>query len=325
MVTIPMFFAEFSKWKNCRCIFESDVYRCLFFCQHFAVGCHHRRRIFRYPQVSNSALLGSFLLTMCMLALESATNSLSSVFIVDAAFNIHSSSGESNEALSSFFWAERCSWQVSTHLRGRIALVLQSFLEICPHTSKRRDFADEQLWLVFHQATDLEFLGCLLDAMQPSWIVLVELVPTHLCALPGNRCRIWRLSVLWYTTQLSYTFHNNYCTFVITLFSAFCSMALQPSSEGISTLRRIYIPTQTLELTFGRIPTLTRWFSASTVQEVFTRQSIAFLRLASASDVSFSRRTSTSCFWSWWLRVWCGFWCRKLHWSRFEHGLSSHW
>ena len=44
---------------NCWCIFKkhyrhekiqfSDVYRCLFFCWHIAVGCHHRRRIFRYP------------------------------------------------------------------------------------------------------------------------------------------------------------------------------------------------------------------------------------------------------------------------------------
>ena len=44
--------------------------------------------------VSNSALLKSFLLTMCMLAPESATNSLSSEFIVDAASKIHSSEGE---------------------------------------------------------------------------------------------------------------------------------------------------------------------------------------------------------------------------------------
>ena len=43
------------------------------------------------------------------------------------------------------------------------------------------DFADEEFWLVFFQATDLYFLGCLRDAMQPSWIVLVELIPTLWC------------------------------------------------------------------------------------------------------------------------------------------------
>ena len=50
-------------------------------------------------------------------------------------------------------------WQDSMPCRGRIALVLQSLLEICPRTSWRRDFADEM---------DRSFLGCLLDAVQPS-------------------------------------------------------------------------------------------------------------------------------------------------------------
>ena len=51
-------------------------------------------RFFDILTVSNSALFRSFLLTMCMLALESTTNSLSSVFIVAAAGEIHSSEGE---------------------------------------------------------------------------------------------------------------------------------------------------------------------------------------------------------------------------------------
>ena len=51
-----------------------------------------------------------------------------------------------------------------------------------------------------------------------------------------------------------------------------------------------------IELTFGRMPILTERFGASTFQEVFTRRSIELLRLASASGISFSRHTSTSCF-----------------------------
>ena len=51
------------------------------------------------------------------------------------------------------------------------------------------------------------------------------------------------------------------------------------------------------ELTFGRMSTLTKRFGASTSQEVFTRRSIEFLRLAPASGISLSRQTSTS--WSW--------------------------
>ena len=85
--------------------------------------------------VSNSAELRSFLLTICMLAPESTTNTLSSGFIVDAAGKIHSSEGEWNVALSSFFWANRYSWQVPTRLRGHVALVLQPLLEICPQIS----------------------------------------------------------------------------------------------------------------------------------------------------------------------------------------------
>ena len=61
------------------------------------------------------------------------------------------------------------------------------------------------------------------------------------------------------------------------------------------------------ELTFRRMPILTRRFGASTFQEVFTRRSIGFLRLASASGISFSRHTSTSCFWRLWLRGRFGF------------------
>ena len=50
--------------------------------------------------VSNSAESKSFLLTTCMLAPESTTNSLSSGFIVDAAGKLNSSVGEKNVALS---------------------------------------------------------------------------------------------------------------------------------------------------------------------------------------------------------------------------------
>ena len=50
--------------------------------------------------VSNSAELRSFLLTICMLAPESTTNSLSSGFFVDAACKIYSSGGEQNVAFS---------------------------------------------------------------------------------------------------------------------------------------------------------------------------------------------------------------------------------
>ena len=53
--------------------------------------------------VSNSAELRSFLLTICMLAPESTTNSVSSGFIVDAAGKLHLSLDEKNVDFSRFF------------------------------------------------------------------------------------------------------------------------------------------------------------------------------------------------------------------------------
>ena len=55
----------------------------------------------------------------------------------------------------------------------------------------------------------------------------------YFCAVPWNRCRIWRLSVLWYTNQLSYTFHNSNCTLSSHLFGFLfgCSSTFQCGNE----------------------------------------------------------------------------------------------
>ena len=75
--------------------------------------------------VSNSASLRSFLL---MLAPES-TKMFLQVFLWMRLVLII-------ECCSVFlYWAERFFWKIPRHLRGRIALVLQTLLEICPQTS----------------------------------------------------------------------------------------------------------------------------------------------------------------------------------------------
>ena len=58
----------------------------------------------------------------------------------------------------------------------------------------------------------------------------------------------------------------------------------------------------------GRMPIVTRWFSASTFQEVSSRLSIGLPRRTPASEVPFSRRTFSS--WCWCLGGWSGFYCR---------------
>ena len=77
-------------------------------------------------------------------------------------------------------------------------------------------------------------------------------------------------------------------------------------------IRRLTVLWQATHLsyTFGRMPILTKWFGGSTFQELFTRRSIEFLRVASTSGISFSRLTSVSCFWILWLRGWYVYQCR---------------
>ena len=65
-----------------------------------------------------------------------------------------------------------------------------------------------------------------------------------------------------------------------------------------------------VELTFGRMPILTRRFRASTFQIVSTRLSKNDTRITFALDTSFPRHTSTSCHC--WLRKCGGIWCRFL-------------
>ena len=97
-------------------------------------------------------------------------------------------------------------------------------------------------------------------------------------------------------------------------FSAFCLVVLQPSSAGMSTLRRTYIP-----ISFYRIDiredanTHQAMWCTSTFRQVFTRRLIEFLTRVlevggseggAAFGVGFSRSSLS---------------CRKLHWSPLEH------
>ena len=84
---------------------------------------------FEILMVSNSAESRSLLLTMCILAPESTTNSLSSSSFVDAAGIIHFSVGEFSVALSFSLSLQIYVWQDFMSCR------VQSLLEICPQIS----------------------------------------------------------------------------------------------------------------------------------------------------------------------------------------------
>ena len=79
---------------------------------------------------------------MCMLALESTTNYLSSGFITDGAGRHHSLVGEKKVAL--FFSLSFKILLANLHASPRAHRFCLSVLEICPQISQRGDVADEE-------------------------------------------------------------------------------------------------------------------------------------------------------------------------------------
>ena len=78
--------------------------------------------------------------------------------------------------------------------------------------------------------------------------------------------------------QLSYSFHNSHSILVVAFssilvnarsLSAFCSVVRQPNHAGTNSYLLLYIPIRLfIELTFGRMPILTRRPCANTFQIV---------------------------------------------------------
>ena len=105
VIRVPMILTEFPQRKNCGSFFKKhnfdeqvhlfDIYRRFFSRLHLAVGHHHRRRTPRCPHRLQPSRV-KVLLTICILAPESTTNSLSSGSFVDAAGSTHSCVGERN-------------------------------------------------------------------------------------------------------------------------------------------------------------------------------------------------------------------------------------
>ena len=90
-VCMPMILTEFPQGKNCRSFFKKHNFEeksnCLTYTVAFSFVCTSSLAVTTVVgfletfTVSSSAEFRSFLLNMCMLALESTTNSLSSSFI----------------------------------------------------------------------------------------------------------------------------------------------------------------------------------------------------------------------------------------------------
>ena len=151
VINLPMILAELPDRKNCGCFFKKhhrheqvqvfDIYLGVFSCLHLAVGRHHRRRIPRHPHGLQLGRVKVFIAHhMHTLAPESATNSLPSCFIVDAAGKLHSSVGEKNVALS--FSLRLYMFLARFHALPRAHRCCLS-VSSCPQISQRGYFADE--------------------------------------------------------------------------------------------------------------------------------------------------------------------------------------
>ena len=196
---------------------------------------------------------------------------------------------------------------------GHIALVLQSIHGTGPQISSRRDFADEDVWLVFFQAMVLYFLGYLLEL--PLW----ETNASHSCETQPNcgtiftmatafllsLCLLWELAAfLWLFVWL-----------LINLL-----MREQTLLSGFA-LRFCFV-----NLTLGWMPTSARRSRASTLQIISARLSengtidnfVIFLFFDTLRPRVIDGLEGVAA-------VCSGFWarsllsCRKLHWSPCEH------
>ena len=211
------------------------------FVLHFAVGCHYHYRIFRYPHGLQFGFVQVFL--------ADHVHACSEICHKLSFFGFNCGCGRQKPLLRRQI---ECSFVFLFELKDipgksprvsasasllSFGLFLRSVLKF--HgvgTALRRNFD-----LNFSERWTFFFLGCLLDAKQPLWTVLVEMVPTLVCT-PETvtdsggwascdtqpNCRtLFAIA----TALLSSPF-----------FRLFCLVVLQPSIAGMSTLRRTYIP-----------------------------------------------------------------------------------
>ena len=134
-----------------------------------------------------------------MLTPESATNSLCSGLVVDAASKIHSSESGRNVAFSFFELEEilgKSLLSFSLHLRSVL-----KFQSVGTALLKKFDLYFIQRWtFAFSDVCLTQRSSC--GSYSSNW-------SQDFWALPWSRCRFRRLDVLRCTTELSYIFH--YC------------------------------------------------------------------------------------------------------------------
>ena len=233
VVSVHMIFAEFPHGKNCGSFFKKHT-------------CHEYRSnsltytvaslvctsplavitvvgFFDILMVSNSAELRSFLLTLCILARESATSSLSSSFFVDATRSTHFSAGEWNAALVFLLELLHFFGKVPRLASGTSLLSISLFMGPVlkfhsARTSLMRNFDTyfSKRWSFLFPDTCLTKRGLSEPYFSNrSQDFLHRVSPGLFASLRNQRIRVLRGA-----TQLWYNFHHSHSVLVIA-FSSF--------------------------------------------------------------------------------------------------------
>ena len=191
METVPKFFAELASPSRISPIF---IHRRFFSCLHVAVGRHHRRRIPRHPR--------GLQLSRVQVSLADHMHSRSGIHHKLSFFGVYSGCGRfypllrrSIECSFVFSFELACFWQGSKPCLGASLLSCslsgRSLLKFhCVGTSLMRNFdlSFTKRWSFIFSDVCLTHCSSR-ELYSSSW-------SQHFCALPRNRCRIWRLSVL---------------------------------------------------------------------------------------------------------------------------------
>ena len=113
-------------------------------------------------------------------------------------------------------------------------------------------------------------------------------------------------SSLKYANQLSRIFQYSHCTVVTILFRLFIQLFINLSVRKRALIAKLTTRFRFMELTFGRMAIITRWFGANTFQVISAWLSSELPRWTPASEVLFPRCTSASL--CWWFRGCERFW-----------------
>ena len=257
-----------------------------------------------FVKVSISADFKSFLLIMCIDVPESTTNSRSSGLRFDASKHLFCES-EKNAASFFNFNYDTCG-QPPRCFTGTSLLPFRLFLRpilkfwsigVTLMRFTWQTIPSEGFWsrmsvwraMAFVNVTRwiglcmsmlfrrIDFGGVMSWNTQPNCRASGESNTSdwfpYVWALPQNRCRLRRLHILKYATQLSCNLQHIHCTFVTILFGPFARLFFNLAMRMRALFPKSATTLGLVEQAFWRMPLFTEWIGASSFQVILAGQS----------------------------------------------------